>query len=242
MAADEHKLGISSPFYLGSGDQPGNLITHVTLKSDNYVSWSRAITISLKAHRKFGFLDGTIAKPTHSKTLLDCDTFNSMIFSWILRSIDPKLVESIPFHNNAKKLWDYLKKRFCIANGPRIQQLRAQIADCRQTKSMSVEDFYTKLIGLYDELYHLKPLHVCSCAKCTCDVVGKFSADRQEEILHQFFLGVDDDLYGGVCYSLLSQTPSPDLGRAYQAFIQEQCSRNIARAKAATDDSHIFAV
>lgn len=122
MTAEETntKIDISSPFYLGSGDQPGNQITHVLLKSDNYVSWSRAITLSLKARRKFGFVDGTIAKPTDSKILLDWDTVNSMVVSWILRSIDPKLVQSIPFHDNAKQLWDYLEKRFCIANGPRI--------------------------------------------------------------------------------------------------------------------------
>ncbi|KAL2905869.1 Retrovirus-related Pol polyprotein from transposon RE1 [Bienertia sinuspersici] len=118
------------------------------------------MTLSVKARRKFAFIDGTLAKPKDSKTLLDWDTVNLMIVSRILRSIDPKLVESIPYHDNAKQLWDYLEKRFCIANGPRIQQLRAQIADCRQTKAMSVDDFYNKLVGLYDELNRLKPLHV----------------------------------------------------------------------------------
>ncbi|KAL2927193.1 Retrovirus-related Pol polyprotein from transposon RE1 [Bienertia sinuspersici] len=242
MATNDNKIDVSSPFYLGSGDQPGNLITHLLLKSDNYVAWSRAITLSLKARRKFGFVDGSISKPTDSTTLLDWETVNSMVVSWILRSIEPKLVESIPFHDNAKQLWDYLDKRFCIANGPRIQQLRAQIADCRQTKSMSVEDFYNKLIGLYDELYRLKPLHACSCGQCSCDVVGRFAADRREEIFHQFLLGIDDDYYGSVRSNLLSQVPPADLDRAYQAFIQEERSRTIARAKVIKDESHVFVV
>lgn len=55
------KIDPISPFYLGSGDQTGNLITHVLLFGDNYVAWARAITLSLKARRKFGFLDAIIS-------------------------------------------------------------------------------------------------------------------------------------------------------------------------------------
>ena len=57
-AFDSMVLDVTSPYYLGTGDQPGNLISHVLLNGDNYISWSRAITLSLKARRKFGFVDG----------------------------------------------------------------------------------------------------------------------------------------------------------------------------------------
>ncbi|KAL2933389.1 Retrovirus-related Pol polyprotein from transposon RE1 [Bienertia sinuspersici] len=235
-------IDISSPYYIGSGDQPGNLITHVILKSDNYVAWSRAITLSLKARRKFVFIDGTIAKPTDKNALLDWDTVHSMLVSWIPRSTDSTLVASIPFHDDAKKLWDYLERRFCVANGPRIQQLRAQISDCRQSKNMTIEVYYTKLLGLYDELNRLKPLHACSCGLCTCDVVGKFAADLREEIFHQFLIGIDDDYYAAVRTNLLSQSPPADLDRAYQTLIQEERSRNIAREKPQNDDTFAFAI
>ncbi|GAA0141525.1 hypothetical protein LIER_02651 [Lithospermum erythrorhizon] len=52
------KIDTSSPYYLGSGDQPGNLLTHVFLHHDNYSGWSRAMTTALKARRKFVFVDG----------------------------------------------------------------------------------------------------------------------------------------------------------------------------------------
>ncbi|KAL2928646.1 Retrovirus-related Pol polyprotein from transposon RE2 [Bienertia sinuspersici] len=239
---DSKVIDVTSPYYLGSGDQPGNLISHIILKGDNYISWSRALTLSLKARRKFGFVDGSISKPTDSTALLDWDTVNSMIVSWINRTLDPKIVSSIPFHDTARALWLYLEKRYCVANGPRLQQLRAQITDCRQLKSMTVEDYYTKLMGLYDELDRLKPLHHCSCGKCTCGVVEKFCLDRDEEKLHQFYIGIDDDNYGAVRTNLLSQTPSPDLDRAYQTFLQEERSRAIARTKSVDTDTHAFAL
>ena len=84
-----------------------------------------------------------------------------MLVSWILRSMDTKITASIPFHDDAKRLWDSLDKRFCVANGPRLQQLRAAIVDCKQHRGMSVEDYFNKLMGLDDELTRLKPLHSC---------------------------------------------------------------------------------
>lgn len=121
MAGDSTpKLDPSSPFYLGSGDQPDNFITHVLLKGENYVAWSRAIIMSLKARRKFGFVDGSIAKPTTPTQLLDWVTVNSMLVSWILRSMDSAVAASIPFHDEARPLWLYLERRFCVANGPRL--------------------------------------------------------------------------------------------------------------------------
>lgn len=41
----EGKIDPSSPYYLASGDQPGNLITHVLLLGDNHFAWSRAIDL-----------------------------------------------------------------------------------------------------------------------------------------------------------------------------------------------------
>ncbi|KAL2904470.1 Retrovirus-related Pol polyprotein from transposon RE1 [Bienertia sinuspersici] len=238
----DQKIEPSSPYYLGTGDQPRNIISHFVLKGDNYVSWARALTLSLKARRKFGFVDGTISNPTDSTKLLNWETVNSMLVSWILRTLDPKVAASLPFHDSAQALWLYLQKRYCVANGPRLQQLRANITDCRQTKSMTVEDYFTKIMALYDDLERLKPLHTCSCGLCTCNVVDKFRQDREEERLHQFLIGIDDDYYAAVRTNLLSQTPPPDIDRAYQAFLQEERSRIIARTKVVTDETHVFAL
>lgn len=47
-------------YFLGSNDNPGNLITPIQLKDNNFDEWSRAIRRSLNAKRKLGFIDGTI--------------------------------------------------------------------------------------------------------------------------------------------------------------------------------------
>lgn len=94
------KIEPTSPFYLGSRDQPGNFITHVILKGDNYLAWIRSITLSLKARRKFLFMDGTLKKPIEKKKMIDWETVNSMLVSWMLISMDPKHAASIPYHHD----------------------------------------------------------------------------------------------------------------------------------------------
>lgn len=91
---------------------------------------------------------------------------------------------------------------------------------CTQTKGVSIKDYYTTLTGLYDDLVKFKTLRTCECGHCTCDKGGNLVADRDEEILHQFLIRVDDDLYRTV------------LDEAYLAFVQEERSRNIVNAQA----------
>ncbi|XP_056685440.1 uncharacterized protein [Spinacia oleracea] len=227
---DNGKIDPSSPYYLASGDRPGNLITHVLLRGDNYLAWS--MMTSLKSCRKFVFVDGTINKPTEKKKFLDWDTVNSMIVSWIMKSMEPKIAAAIPYYQEAKPLWDFLAKKFTVANGPRLQQLRAEIIDCKQTKGMTMEDYYTKLMGLYDDFVQFKPLHSCECGGCACGLTVKLAGDRDEEKFHQFLIGVDDELYGAVRTSLISRVPLPSLDEAYLAFTQEEHSQVIARGKA----------
>lgn len=67
-----------------------------------------------------------------------------------------------------------------MANGPRIQQIKAAIVDCQQTDTMKVDEYYTKLMGLYNELARLKSLPSCECKKCDCGIGLKLSKKRNK--------------------------------------------------------------
>lgn len=109
---------------------------------------------------------------------------------------------------------------------------------------MSVEDYYNQLMGLFDDLMRLKPPHGCECGACSCDVAAKYAKDRDEEILHQFLVGIDDGKYSMVRTNLLSQQPPVTIEHAYHALLQEERSRIIAQAKAPVEkeDAHVFAL
>lgn len=104
-----------SPYDLHNSDNPGNIIAQVQLKGDNYDEWARAMKRSLRARRKWSFIDGTIAEPKEgSPNFEDWCTVQAMLVSWILNTVEPKLRTSISYLETAKEVWDDIKERFSV--------------------------------------------------------------------------------------------------------------------------------
>lgn len=121
------------PYDLSATDNSGNLISQVLLNGDNFDEWSRELRTALRARKKFGFLDGTIGRPSEdSSDLDDWWTINSLLVSWIRNTIDPNLRRDISFFEVAKDLWDDIAEQYSVVNGPRIQQLKSELYNCKQ--------------------------------------------------------------------------------------------------------------
>lgn len=69
---------------------------------------------------------------------------------------------------------------------------------------MTIHEYYTELMGYYDELARLKPLPSCVCNKCDRGLALQLAKDKEEEMFHQFLIGLDNNLYGVVHTNLLS--------------------------------------
>ena len=127
----ENSKKIPSPYDLNSNDNPGNIITQVQFKGENYEEWARAIRTLLRARRKWAFIEGKITQPNNtSPELEEWWTVQSMLVSWILNTIELGLRSTVSYTKNVASLWQDIKDRFSIANGPRVQQLKAELADC----------------------------------------------------------------------------------------------------------------
>lgn len=69
------------------------------------------------------------------------------------------------------------------------------IARCEQSKSMSVQIYFTQLSVLWEELHHHEPLIDCSCC-FACTAKKKHAKRRDTNQLHDYFLmGLDSDYY-----------------------------------------------
>ena len=209
------KLDITSPFYLGTGDRPGDFITPTRLTHNNYDEWSADIRLALEARRKYGFLDGTSTSAVPPYTDADWTTVNAMLVYWIFNTIDPEVKGTLTKYREASRLWEHLKTRFSTVNGPRIQQLRSSIARCEQTKTMSVSTYYGKLNSLWEDLFHLVPLISRSCC-ANCNAGSLHESRRETEKLHDFLMGLYSDYYSRLRTQILSMDPLPSLDRAYQ--------------------------
>ncbi|KAH9705236.1 retrovirus-related pol polyprotein from transposon RE1 [Citrus sinensis] len=169
-----------SPYFLSASDNPGTIITQVQLRGTNYDEWARAMRTALRAKKKFGFVDGT-------------------------NTIELNLRSTVTYTEVAKLLWDDIKERFSVGNGPRVQQLKSELANCKQRGA-------------------------------------EWDKKRDEERLHQFLMGLDEAVYGGVWSHILSTEPLPKLNRAYAIVIQEEQVQSMTRAKEERSEPVAFAV
>ena len=156
-----------SPYFLHHSDNPGLTLVSQPLTSDDYASWSRAMTIALSVKNKLGFIDGSISKPTGNDLPLLHSWIrnNNIVISWILNSVSKDISASTIFAESTTEIWNDLKDRFQQSNGPRIFQLRRDLLNLSQAQN-SVSVYFTQLKPLWEELSHFRP--ACTCGKCTC--------------------------------------------------------------------------
>ncbi|XP_074294506.1 uncharacterized protein LOC141622365 [Silene latifolia] len=212
------KIDSSSPYYIGNHDKPGDRLTDIRLNLHNFDEWAHAVRTALRARRKFGFLDGTFTEPKPPCTKDDWETIHSMLVSWLMNIIDPEVRCLLSKYEDAKRLWDDLHDRFDIIDGPRIQHIKGALRDCRQTETMSIAVYYGTLNQLWDELDKYEPI---ICCKCDANVGKQHLERRESDRLHQFLLGLLSP-YDTLRSVILSQSPLPTVGRAFQLISQEE--------------------
>lgn len=137
-----------------------------------------------------------------------------MVTLWILNTIEPKFRRTLGNKEDPKELWKEIKDRFSEGNGPRIQEIKAELASCRQEGKSSI-DYFGKLQVLWENLLNYDQMPTCKCGNCTCDLRADLEKRREDDKVHQFLLGLDNAVYGGVRTSIISTDPLPTLNQAY---------------------------
>ncbi|XP_027338026.1 uncharacterized protein LOC113851952 [Abrus precatorius] len=141
-------------------------------------------------------MDGTIKQPEEeSPDLEDWWTNNSLLVSWIMNTIEPALRSTISHMEVARDLWEDIKERFSVPNGPRIQQLKVELIECKQ-KGLAIVTYFGRLKRLWEELGNYDQIPECKCGKCICNLGGTLAKKREEEKVHQFLMGLDEVAYG----------------------------------------------
>lgn len=141
------------------------------------------------------------------------------------RVLDKDDYRSIDAFNNlsqdvAKDLWDHLKKRFGVMNGARIQQIHAGLACCKQ-RGAAIEAYYGKLTQMWDSLASYRPIRACKYGLCTCDLATAQEADLEEDKVHQFLCGLDDQ-FRTVRSTLVARVHVQPLEEVYNILRQEE--------------------
>lgn len=212
LAATEMKRCTISPYDLTSNENPGSTISCPLLRGDNYEDWAINLKTALYSRKKFGFLDGTITHPVEgSPDYEDWKPINALIALWTKMTTDPIV----------RDLLEHIRKRFCVTNGPRIQQLRRKFGNCQQAGLM-VEAYFRKLTKLWDSLGCYIPPVTCISGLCTCNFSAEIERKREEDKIHNFLMGLDKEAFEMVRSNLLSQEPLPTLEHVYLKVTQDE--------------------
>ncbi|KAG7599135.1 GAG-pre-integrase domain [Arabidopsis suecica] len=208
---------IHSPYHLHNSDHPGLVLVSEPLDGNNYNVWVIAMTTSLEAKNKIGFLDGSIAKPDeydpYHKIWCRC---NSMVKSWLLNSVTKKIYSSILYIKHASDIWKDLHMRFHKSNLPRLYKLRHQLHSLHQG-SLDLSSYHTQTQTLWEEL---------SSIQLTPHTVEDLLAEKETNRVIDFLMGLNEN-YESIRSRILMKKTLPSLSEIYNLLDQEDNQRSV---------------
>lgn len=107
---------------------------------------------ALLSKNKLKFVNGKLPMPNEDDPSFDAwERCNSMVASWISRTLTAQIASSVVSIDSATHLWDELQERFTKSNYFRFSDLLQSAHSIKQGE-LSVSDFYTNLKTLWDDL------------------------------------------------------------------------------------------
>nr|KYP34389.1 Copia protein [Cajanus cajan] len=212
----------NSPYYLHPGENINTLTVSPVLDGPNYHSWSKLMKRGLQSRNKYKFVDGTIKEPPANDSLHDVwIRCNTMVISWITRSVSLQIAQSIVYIDNAEDLWKDLRDRFSKGDHFRMSDLLQEIHSIKQGER-TISTYHIDLKILWEELEILRPIPACSCTvKCTCELVKTVRNYKETEYVICFLKGLNDS-YNTVRSQVLMMDPLPNINKVFSLVLQQE--------------------
>nr|GEZ29201.1 hypothetical protein [Tanacetum cinerariifolium] len=144
--------------------------------------------------------------------------------------VDETIKQPKETDKDAEDWWTINSLLFSIANGPRIQQLKYDLANC-QKKGLTIVSYYGRLKQIWDELANYDQITTCTYGKCKCELEKNLAKKQKDEKVHTFLMGLDENVYGTTRSKILAQDPLPNMNKVYSILIQEERVKTMTRDK-----------
>ena len=136
------------------------MLINIQLDGGNYHAWRRGMKRVLLSKNKHKFVDRSILVPQFGSSLHKFwERCNLMVISWIMKTVNTQIAQSIVYIENARELWKDLRERFSKGYHFRISYLLQELHSIRQGER-DVTKFFTKLKTLWEELKSLRPIRI----------------------------------------------------------------------------------
>lgn len=139
------------------------LISKKLTGSENYSSWKRSMQIALSAKNKLVIVNGDFSAPDVTSPLfVHWKRVNDMVITWILNTVSDDISNSMNYMDCAANVWNELNERFSAVSGHKFYETQRDLLKLEQGND-SVELYFHKLKGFWDELNALSPAIKCTC-------------------------------------------------------------------------------
>ncbi|CAL1413650.1 unnamed protein product [Linum trigynum] len=195
-SSSDQDILLSSPLYLHPSEDPACLFVVDLLSDSNYGEWVNDMMETLISKNKLTFVNGSLPRSAAGPgTRVDAwDRCDATVKGWLNTAMIREVRNSVRTTSTARDIWVDLQQRFGEGSSQRSYKIQRQISALRQDK-LSVSAFYTKLWGLWDEMYTISntPRCTCSgftCGGCRCDLAKQLRDQQETTHLFEFFVGI----------------------------------------------------
>ncbi|XP_073260909.1 uncharacterized protein [Populus alba] len=223
----------SSCYYLHPSDNPGALLVSEIFTGENYIAWSKSMTIALTVKNKIAFIDGSLVQlnTTNQSLRMAWLRSNNLVLSWLMNSISKEIRSSLLYFATAFDIWEEIRTRYLRSDGPRVFSLEKSLSSISQN-SKSITEYFSEFKALWDEYSSYRPFPSCKCGhldSCSCNIFKHLTDRQQSDFVMKFLVGLHDS-YSSVKSQLLLQTPLPSMGRVFSLLLQEESQRSLTNA------------
>ncbi|XP_055959788.1 uncharacterized protein LOC130014853 [Mercurialis annua] len=231
----------SSPYYLHPSENPSLVLVSPLMNGQNYHSWFRSMRMCLLSKNKLKFVDVSIAVPSKNSSIYPVwERCNTMVLSWILRSLTPSIAQSILWIDNALDVWKDLFDRFSQGSVLRISDLQEEIYSFKQN-NLTVTDYFTHLKMLWDEYVNLRMIPVCMCIpQCSCNALTLVKNYQEADCVIRFLKGLNEG-FSVVRTQVLMVDPLPKINKVFSLALQHERELGIGMNVSQIVEPHVFA-
>lgn len=115
-------------------------------------------------------------------------------------------------YETTKQVWDHLGRLYMQSNFAKQYQLEVDIRALQQ-KDMSIQEFYSTMSNLWDQLALTEPVSLQSHVD--------YIARREQQRLVQFLMALRDD-FEGLRGNILHRTPHPPVDAVVSELLAEE--------------------